>query len=227
MSRSILAGAVAAPILLSLSAGCATVSTAQPSLRPDGSIIGAPRSNRGFEAISESELALLKKSVLFTEEDARYLRMSKAVLSPHLDELLGVWYGFVGANEHLLYYFSSPSTGDPQPEYLARVRERFGRWVLETADADFDQAWLNRQLEIGLRHHRIAKNTTDDADAAAHIPLRYMIALYYPVTATMEPFLARGGHSEEDVRKMHAAWEKAVLMSAILWVQPYTPPRDF
>ena len=186
-----------------------------------------PATIKGFRAIDEREFALLKKSVLFTDEDVRYLRMSRSVLEPHADELLNVWYGFVGSNDHLLRYFSHPRTGDPDAGYLEHVRGRFRQWVLDTADAEFDQSWLNRQLEYGLRHHRLKKNTTDDVDAAEHIHFRHLVALHYPITTTMKPFLARGGHSQRDVDGMYEAWRKAVLMTAILWSQPYVEPQDF
>ncbi|MCB9864266.1 MAG: protogloblin ApPgb, partial [Phycisphaerales bacterium] len=160
--------------------------------------------------MSEAEFALLKKSFLFTDEDVRFLRMSRGVLEPNVDELLDVWYGFVGANDHLVYYFSHPTTRQPNSEYLMRVRARFRDWVLTTAAANFDQAWLNQQLELGLRHHRLKKNRTDGVEAVAHIPMRYVIALHYPITTTLRPFLARGGHMEQEVQGMYEAWRKAV-----------------
>lgn len=186
-----------------------------------------PATIKGFRAIDDRELALLKKSILFTDQDVRYLRMSKPVLKPHADDLLDVWYGFVGSNDHLLRYFSHPRTGQPDARYLDQVRVRFRQWVLDTADADFDQAWLNRQLEYGLRHHRLKKNTTDGVEAADHIHFRHLIALHYPITTTMKPFLAKGGHSQDDVDGMYEAWRKAVLMTVILWSQPYVDPKDF
>jgi len=186
-----------------------------------------PATIKGFRAIDEQEFALLKKSVLFTDEDVRYLRMSRAVLEPRADELVDVWYGFVGSNDHLLRYFSHPRTGEPDAWYLDQVRVRFRQWVLDTADAEFDQAWLNRQLEYGLRHHRLKKNTTDGVDAAEHIHFRHLVALHYPITTTMKPFLAKSGHSQKDVDGMYEAWRKAVLMTAILWSQPYVDPQDF
>lgn len=177
--------------------------------------------------ISMREFELLKRSALFGEDDVAALRASRSVLEPHLEELLDVWYGFVGANPHLLASFSNARTGEPDPRYLARVRERFGQWVLDTADAEFDEAWLARQLELGRRHHRVGKNRTDRADAAPHIAFRHVVALQHPVTATMRPFLERGDASPAEVERMHEAWRKAVLLTVILWSQPYVTPADF
>jgi len=175
--------------------------------------------------ITLKELELIKATLLLSDSDIKYLRKSKAVLEPHIEELLDVWYGFVGSNPHLLAYFS---IGDqPDGQYLEKVRARFSQWVLDTADARFDQQWLNYQFEIGKRHHRIAKNTTDNARAVDHIHYRYLMALLYPITTTIKPFLARGNHSLAEVEAMHQAWVKSVLLQTILWSYPYITSNDF
>lgn len=209
-----------------LAGGCTPTQTRERSERGAERVV-QPATNRGFRALDEREFAVLRKSVLLTDADVAALRQSRPVLEAHVDELLGVWYGFVGANEHLVSSFADPATGQPNAEYLEKVRLRFRAWVLETAEANFDQAWLNRQLEYGLRHHRLKKNVTDGVKAAEHIALRHVIALQYPVTATMKPFLERGGHSASEVEAMHEAWRKAVLLTVILWSQPYVAPEDF
>ncbi|MBX6753055.1 MAG: protogloblin ApPgb, partial [Thermorudis peleae] len=71
------------------------------------------------------------------------------------------------------------------------------------------------------------KNQTDHVEAPEHIPLRYVLALTYPIYATIKPFLAKKGHSAEEVEHMHQAWLKAVLLSVILWSQPYARDGDF
>jgi len=186
-----------------------------------------PTPGEELRVMSEGEFADLKKSLLFTAEDVRHLRMSRAVLEPHVEDLLDVWYGFVGSHPHLLRYFSHPETLEPDADYLANVRERFRAWVLTTADADFDRDWLALQLEIGLRHHRLKKNRTDGVTAVEHIPFRHLVALHYPITTTLKPFLAKGTHSEEEVAGMFEAWRKAVLLTTILWSQPYVVPADY
>lgn len=177
--------------------------------------------------ISLAELDLIKKSVLFTDADAEALRRSQKILAPHVEELVGVWYGFVGGNEHLLASFSDPRSGKPDGDYLAAVRKRFEQWVLDTAAAEYDQAWLDWQFEIARRHHRVGKNKTDGANAAPIVPFRYLQALTIPVTTTLKPFLARSGASPEEVEQMHAAWVKAVTIQAILWSYPYVRDGDF
>ena len=185
----------------------------------------------GTDAVARSpiglqELELLKATLLLGDDDLAALRRSGEVLAPRVEEILDVWYGFVGANPHLLAAFSDPD-GQPDDHYLAAVRQRFGRWILDTARADYDQAWLDYQHEIGLRHHRTGKNRTDGARAADHIPLRYVLALLVPITTTLKPFLAGGGAAPEEVEAMHQAWVKAVLLQVILWSHPYVRDGDF
>jgi hypothetical protein len=185
----------------------------------------------GTDAVARSpvglqELELLKATLLLGDDDLAALRRSGEILAPRVEEILDVWYGFVGANPHLLAAFSGPD-GQPDQAYLAAVRQRFGRWILDTARADYDQAWLDYQHEIGLRHHRSGKNRTDGADAADHIPLRYVLALLVPITTTLKPFLAEGGAAPQEVEAMHQAWVKAVLLQVILWSHPYVRDGDF
>ena len=176
--------------------------------------------------VSLEELQLLRATLLLGEDDLAALRRSSDLLASRVEEILDVWYGFVGANPHLLAAFSGPD-GQPDQAYLAAVRRRFGRWILDTARADYDQAWLDYQHEIGLRHHRSGKNRTDGARAADHIPLRYVLALLVPITTTLKPFLAGGGATADEVEAMHQAWVKAVLLQVILWSHPYVREGDF
>jgi Protoglobin len=176
--------------------------------------------------VSLGELEMLKATLLLGNDDLAALRRSGDLLAGQVEEILDVWYGFVGANPHLLAAFTGPD-GQPDQAYLAAVRRRFGRWILDTAQADYDQAWLDYQHEIGLRHHRSGKNRTDGARAADHIPLRYVLALLVPITTTLKPFLAEGGATPDEVEAMHQAWVKAVLLQVILWSHPYVREGDF
>ena len=172
------------------------------------------------------DLEQLKRTVLFTDEDEEYLRLAGDVLEDQLDEVLDLWYGFVGSHPHLIQYFSDPE-GEPDSDYLARVRERFKLWILDTCRRTYDREWLDYQQEIALRHTRAKKNQTDGARAPEHIPLRYVVAFIYPITATMEQFLAKGGHSAEEVEKMHQAWFKSVVLQVTLWSWPYVREGDY
>ncbi|GJL74194.1 protoglobin domain-containing protein [Nitrosomonas sp.] len=177
--------------------------------------------------LSMDDLAKLKQATLFGDEDVRYLKMSHDILKDQVEPILDVWYGFVGSTPFLLHYFTNKSDNQPNMDYLDAVRKRFGQWILDTANANYDQDWLNYQYEIGLRHHSIKKNKTDNVDAVPIINLRYILALQVPITTTLRPFLEKGGHSSEDVDKMQDAWRKSVLMQVILWSQPYMHEGQF
>lgn len=177
--------------------------------------------------VSSEDFDLLRKTVLFTEDDDAALRRSRDMLAPQVEQVLDVWYGFVGSSPHLASAFCDPSSGQPDTHYLAAVRKRFGQWILDTAAAECGQAWLDYQHEIGLRHHRLKKNRTDGARGSAHVQFRYLTALLYPVTATLRPFPAAGGATAEEVDQMHQAWIKSVLLQEILWSRPYIREDDF
>ncbi len=173
------------------------------------------------------DLESLKKSLLLGEDDLKALRMSRDILADQTDAILDVWYDFVASTPELVHFFRNNKTGQPDGAYLAAVRKRFAQWILDTADANYDQTWLNYQYEIGLRHAPAKKNKTDKADSTKLVNFRYIPALTIPVTTTLKPFLAKKGASVEDVEKMHAAWVKSVLLQSILWSYPFVKADHF
>lgn len=177
--------------------------------------------------LSAEDFSFLKKTLLFSKEDEEALRKAHEVLKDQVEEILDVWYDFVGSNDHLVYYFKDKTTGEPLGDYLQRVRKRFGQWILDTTGKPYDHTWGRYQVEIGLRHHRKKKNQTDNAQAPEHIPFRYLWALLVPIFLTIKPFLAKKGHSPEEVDKMHTAWLKSVVLQLVLWSYPYVTPEDF
>jgi len=177
------------------------------------------------QPVTMEELALLKTTLLWTPEDDQYLKMAGTVLEDQLDDVLDVWYGYVGGNKHLVYYFNS---GDrPSPEYLGQVRLRFKQWVLDLCNQSYDQNWLDYQHEVGLRHTSKKGETDQVHNTPKLVHYRYMMAFIYPITVTIKPFLAKKGHSSQDVEKMYNAWFKAVVLSDIMWTKPYIKEGHF
>ncbi len=174
--------------------------------------------------VSADDVELLKATLLWSDDDERYLRMAGEVLRDQVDQVLDLWYDYVGSHPHLVAYFAGPD-GQPIPAYLERVRARFAQWVRDVCERPYDDAWRDYQYEIALRHTRAKKNQTDGVQAPPEVPLRYMIAFVFPITATMRQFLAAKGHRAEDVDGMHTAWFKAVVLHVCLWAQPYAPER--
>ncbi len=181
----------------------------------------------GTSPVTLDEFELMKKSALFGDEDVKYLRLSYDVVRDQVEAILDVWYGFVASNPQLVASFTSRTDGQPLAGYLSAVRPRFGQWILDTARAQYDQRWLDYQHEIGLRHHRTRKNRTDGVASTDVVPFRYLFALVFPVTFTLKPFLAKKGHSAEDVERMHQAWVKSCLLQLTLWSHPYVKDGDF
>jgi hypothetical protein len=191
-----------------------------------------PGYTHGTPVVSRSPVTLddfaqMSASALFGEDDVRYLRLSHDIVKDQVEPILDVWYGFVASQPHLLASFTGKADGNALADYLGAVRRRFGQWILDTSRAQYDQAWLDYQHEIGLRHHRARKNTTDGAPSTDIVPFRSLFALIFPVTFTLRPFLASRGHSADDVEKMYAAWVKSCLLQLTLWSHPYVKDGDF
>jgi len=175
--------------------------------------------------VSLQDLDLLKKTLLWTEDDDKYLKMAGDVLKDQVNEILDLWYGYVGSHPHLVHYFTV--NGTPDSNYLSAVRERFGKWIMDLCTRPYDQDWLNYQHEIAKRHHSSKKNKTDGVDSVPIVHYRYMIAFIYPITATIKSFLSKKGHSAAEVDAMHNAWFKAIVLTAILWTYPYVNKGEF
>jgi hypothetical protein len=177
--------------------------------------------------ITALEFELMKQTALFGDDDVRYLRMSREVLAPQVDALVDRWYAYIAANPHLLAAFVDRRTGKPDGNYLAAVRVRFRQWVIDTATAEYDRTWLDWQDEIGRRHHRVGKNLTDGAHAAAIVPFRYLPTLMYAMLETLRPFLGQTGCAAADVEFMYQAWTKSLLLQVTLWSRYYVRDGDF
>lgn len=173
--------------------------------------------------VTLAELEELKASVLWSDADTAALRKARGILVPQTEQILDVWYGFVGATPHLVATFAG-ADGTPDGDYLAKVRQRFGKWIDDVCGRDYDETWLAYQEEIARRHHPSGKNTTDSVRSTSpHVPMRHLIALIVPITVTIRDFLATGGGTDAEVEEMYQAWFKAVTLSALLWSRPYSP----
>lgn len=172
--------------------------------------------------VSLEQLELLKTTVLWSNDDTTALRAAGTVLGDHVEDILDVWYGFVGSNSHLVASFNG-ADGQPSGDYLEAVRLRFGQWIRDLCMRDWDSAWLAYQHEIAQRHINTMGDTDHVDSDQTHIAQRYLIAFIVPLTITIRDFLTRSGHDTDDVDAMHAAWFKAVTLTAVLWSQPYNP----
>jgi hypothetical protein len=176
-------------------------------------------------AISEAQLIQLKISAGFTEEDARYLRMSGEILRDQTEQIVHHWRNLIIAGIPNLARHSRTPEGEAIPTYLERSNARFRQWILDTCLRPWDQDWINYQQEIALRHTSLKKNQVDGVRSSDHVPLRDVMAFTAVMNETIKPYLANGGNQPEEIEKMHSAWCKAIQVQLALWVGPYTETR--
>ena len=175
---------------------------------------------------SLDELEKLKVTVGFTHEDERYLRLAGEVLGDQTKQVVEHWRsGIIASIPHLARHSRDPE-GNPLPQYLAKSNQRFEQWILDTCLRPYDQAWLDYQQEIALRHTSLKKNQVDGAQSTPYVPLRDVIAFIPVMNETIKPYLAAKGNSADEVDRMHAAWCKSLQIQLALWIGPYTDQRQ-
>jgi Protoglobin len=179
----------------------------------------------GRSPVSMEALALLERTVAMSAEDEHWLKQAGMRLADQTDAVVAAWREVIAANSHLARYYGSRE-GVADTSYKARVGERFKQWILDVCQRPRDQAWLDYQHEIGLRHTHLRKNQVDQAAAVPHIPLRYVIAFTAVINERIRPFLAKDATPDE-AAAMHAAWCKAVLLQVALWSRPYVAESEW
>jgi|ERR1700722_4060315 hypothetical protein len=173
-------------------------------------------------SITLEELAALKVSAGFTDEDARFLHMAGDVLEDQTEAIVKHWRsGIIASIPNLARHSRSPAN-EPLPDYLAKSNLRFRQWILDTCFRPYDQDWLNYQQEIALRHTTVKKNVTDRVQSTDHVPYRDIVAFVAVLNETIRPYLAGQGHSEEIVSRMHQAWQRSVQIQIAIWAKIYT-----
>ena len=170
--------------------------------------------------VTLDDLRRLEATVGFTDADRRALREAGRILADHAEELVDGWRAIIGAQEHLARWFFGPN-GKPDDAYKAAVKPRFVQWVVDLCTKPFDQAWLDYQQEIGLRHTPEKKNATDGRPTPPLVPLRYLLAFIVPVLSSVQTYLVRAAASPREAERMRIAWTKAVILSITLWSAPY------
>ena len=175
--------------------------------------------------ISPRQLAELKVSARFTEEDQRYLRLAGEVLAGQIKQIIQHWRSGIIASIPNLARHSRTPEGNAVPEYLAKSNLRFEQWILDTCLRPYDQDWINYQQEIALRHTTAKKNKVDGVRSTPYVPLQDVIAFTAVMNQTIRPYLAARGNSVEEVEKMHRAWCKSIQLQMALWVGPYADNR--
>jgi hypothetical protein len=172
--------------------------------------------------VTMEQLAQLKITNGFTQEDADYLRMAGDVLKDQTKQIVDHWRSGIIAGIPRLARHSRTPEGDLNPEYLAKSNLRFQQWILDTCLRPYDQQWLNYQQEIALRHTSLKKNKTDSVQSTPFVPLHDILGFISVINETIKPYLAAKGHSAQEVDAMHRAWCKSIQLQMALWSLPYT-----
>ena len=179
---------------------------------------GLPKASHS--PVTLEELRQLEQTVGWTEEDARMLQRHGDIFRDHAEQMVDSWRAVIGAQPHLAKWFFGPD-GKPDEEYKARVKRRFVQWVLDVCFRPHDQAWLDYQEEIGLRHTPQKKNQTDGAHTLPLVPLRYLVGFIPVVTIGARKFFSDQGVTGKELQHLQDAWAKAVQLHVALWSRPY------
>jgi len=169
--------------------------------------------------VTLEELRQLEATVGWSEEGAQVLKRYGNIFHENAERMVDTWRAVIGSQPHLAKWFFAPD-GNPDEAYKAAVKNRFVQWVRDVATRPHDQAWLDYQEEIGLRHIPAKKNKTDGAQTPNVVPLRYVLAFVPVVTISTRKFFA--AVPDGDREKLEDAWTKAVQLHVTLWSRAYT-----
>jgi hypothetical protein len=181
---------------------------------------GYARAQSAHSPLSMEELRQLEATVGWSEDDAKILQRSGSLFREKAEQMVDSWRSVIGEQPHLAKWFLGPD-GKPDDEYKAKVKARFVQWVIDACFRPHDQAWLDYQEEIGLRHTPEKKNQTDGTQTPPVVPLRYLLGSVTVVTATTRRFFKEAGIAGQDLQRLEAAWAKAVQLHVTWWSRPY------
>ena len=163
------------------------------------------------------EVELLLRISLFSQDDERALRSAWRILQGQTDDYLDVVLGVVAAYPLLANALRGADGGDGSESGSETIRRHFQRWLSETCNLPKDPPWLRQ-----LYSKPPAQDAPANGESAETLPqFRYLIALVYPVVATVRPFLAAAGCSAVEVEKMQYALLKAILLQVALLAKLY------
>ncbi len=179
---------------------------------------GSPTTARS--PLSLEELRQLEQTVGWSDQDAKVLRRHVDLFRRDAEAMVDSWRAAIGAQPHLVKWFYGPD-GKKDEAYAASVKPRFVQWVIDAATRPHDQAWLDYQEEIGLRHLPEKKNQTDHRQTPPLVPLRYLLGFIAVLTLGARKFFIDAGMEGEQLTQLEEAWAKAVQLHVTLWTRPY------
>jgi hypothetical protein len=177
-------------------------------------------SRAAHSPVTPDELRALEASVGWTAADGAALQAAGRALCPQAEAMVDSWRVEIARQPHLVQWFFGPD-GKPDDRYRAAVKRRFVQWVIDTCTRPHDQAWLDYQEEIGLRHTPAKKNRTDGTQTPNVVPLRYLLTFVGPTVLGVRRFLDGHGFSVTEIDGMCHAWTKSMLLHVALWSRAY------
>jgi hypothetical protein len=176
--------------------------------------------NSARSPVSAEELLQLEQTLGWTTNEAQLLRKHAPLFAAQAGKMVDSWRAIIGTQPHLAKWFLAPN-GKPDDEYKAAVKKRFVQWVKDVAIRPHDQAWLDYQEEIGLRHTPDKKNRTDRRQTPPLVPLRYLLA-FVPVVTPVRHFFEGAITDRMELDAIERAWTRAVHLHVTLWTRPYS-----
>jgi hypothetical protein len=170
--------------------------------------------------LSAAELREIEQAIGWSQEDTEVLRRHEEIFLRRAESMVDHWRSILGSQPHLVKSFFGPD-GKRDADYAARVKARFVRWVIDLAQRPHDEAWLNYQEEIGLRHTPAKKNQTDHKQTPPVVELRFLLAFTTIVILSTRKFFVEAGVAGEQLERLMEAWARAVQLHVTLWSRPY------
>jgi pimeloyl-ACP methyl ester carboxylesterase len=178
------------------------------------------RAGVAHSSVTLDELQALEASAGWNAEDAKTLQRHGQIFRDNAEHMVDAWRAVIASQPQLAKWFFGPD-GKPDDAYKSKIKKRFVKWVLDACFRPHDQAWLDYQEEIGLRHTPAKKNQTDGAHTPPVVPMRYLVSFVTIVTISTRKFFVDCGVSGEELRTLEDAWAKTVQLHVTLWTRPY------
>ena len=165
-----------------------------------------------------AEVELLLKIGLFSPDDEIALRKGWRVLKGQTDDYLDMVLGMVAAHPALVTALAALRGEEPTTDLdgATTARRRFRQWLFETCYFPQEPPWLKQ-----LYSEQSPPDSPAESSPTLLLGLRHVVALAYPLVATVRPFLAANGRDHQEIERMQHAFLKAILLQVILLSKLY------
>ncbi|HRD67943.1 MAG TPA: protoglobin domain-containing protein [Candidatus Competibacter sp.] len=170
---------------------------------------------------SAEEVELLWRIGLFSSDDERALRKLWRVLKGQTDDYLDMVLGMVAAYPALataLAAVCQENIMTASADGSATVRRLFRQWLSETCFSPHEPPWLKRLYSL---YSDLPPERSAQTISAALPGFRYLIALSFPLVATVRSLLVSGGLAAQEIERMQSAFLKAILLQVTILSKLY------